>query len=68
MTFDFEKILESKLATRRKLASLPVAEKLKMLDDLRERAVAIRNATVQGESGAVVVREESLPYRESTDL
>ncbi len=42
MTFDLQKILESKRAMRRNLAARPVAEKLRMLDALRERALAIR--------------------------
>ena len=44
MTFDHEKILESKRATRQRLAALPIAVKLKMLDALRERAISIRKA------------------------
>jgi hypothetical protein len=31
---------------RRKLASLPVAEKLRMLDDMRKRELAIREQPV----------------------
>ncbi len=42
MTFDRQKILESKEARRRYLASRPVAEKLRMLDAMRERELAIR--------------------------
>ncbi|HUY34376.1 MAG TPA: hypothetical protein VMV69_16640 [Pirellulales bacterium] len=38
MTFDLRRILESKRALRRNLASRPVAEKLAMLDALRDRA------------------------------
>ena len=41
MSFDLQKILESKRALRRNLAARPVAEKLRMLDALRERALAI---------------------------
>jgi len=37
-----QKILESKLALRRELAKRPIAEKLRMLDAMREREVAIR--------------------------
>ena len=37
MTFDLQKILESKRAHRRRVASLPIGEKLRMLDVLRER-------------------------------
>ncbi len=42
MSFEMWKILESKRAMRQKLAALPVAEKLKLLDALRERQLAIR--------------------------
>ncbi len=44
MTFDLKRILESKIALRRELASRPVTEKLAMLDALRERALALREA------------------------
>jgi len=42
MSFDLQKMLESKRALRRNLAARPVAEKLRMLDALRERELAIR--------------------------
>jgi hypothetical protein len=42
MNPDFTKIEESKRAMRRKLAALPFAEKLRILDDLRERTLALR--------------------------
>lgn len=44
MTFDLQRILESKRALRRSLAQCPVAEKLALLDVLRERTRAIRAA------------------------
>ena len=44
MTFDLQRILESKRALRRNLASRPVTEKLAMLDALRDRARTIRAA------------------------
>ena len=47
MTFDLERILASKQALRRDLASRPVAEKLAMLDALRDRARAIRAAAAR---------------------
>jgi len=50
MTFDMRKVLESKQALRRRLAGLPVAEKLAMLDVLRDRALTIRKAAVLRES------------------
>ena len=61
MSFDLQKILESKRALRRDLAARPVAEKLRLLDALRERELAIRGRTIQSASGAV--REGSAPYR-----
>jgi len=42
MTSTLHDILESKRALRRALASLPVAEKLRMLDVMRERQMEIR--------------------------
>jgi hypothetical protein len=48
MTFDLQKIIESKKAMRKKLAALPIEEKLRMLDLLRERTLAIRAARDQG--------------------
>ena len=44
MTFDLEKVLQSKRKFRQQLAARPVAEKLAMLDTLRERALALRGA------------------------
>ncbi len=42
MTFDLARIIESKRALRSRLAQLPIGEKLRMLDALRERTLAIR--------------------------
>lgn len=44
MSFGLQKVLESKRAMRRSLAVRPMAEKLRMLDALREREVAIRGS------------------------
>ena len=63
MSFDLQKILESKRARRRNLAARPVAEKLRMLDALRERELAIRGREVHSDSASSVVREEPAPYR-----
>jgi hypothetical protein len=49
MKSDLKRILESKQAHREDLAGRPVAEKLAMLDALRERALAIR-ASRSGEA------------------
>jgi len=47
MTSTLQKVLHSKRAERRELPALPVAEKLRMLDAMRERDVAIREAGAQ---------------------
>lgn len=44
MTFDLARIIESKRAMRSRLSALPIGEKLRMLDLLRERTLAIRAA------------------------
>ncbi len=61
MSFDLQKILESKRALRRNLAARPVAEKLRLLDTLRERELAIRGRAAHPGSGAL--REEPTAYR-----
>jgi hypothetical protein len=55
MTFDLQRILESKRALRRSLAQRPVAEKLALLDTLRDRARVIRAAAAG--RAATVARE-----------
>jgi hypothetical protein len=60
MSFDLEKILQSKREFRRRLAARPLAEKLAMLDALRERALAIRSTGAVKE--AAVLREEPPVY------
>jgi hypothetical protein len=44
MTPSLQKILESKRALRRELAARPVAEKLRMLEAMRERTISIQRA------------------------
>lgn len=44
MSVDLSKIRESKRALRERLRTLPVSEKLRMLDAMREAAVRIRSA------------------------
>jgi hypothetical protein len=61
MTFDLAKILQSKREFRQRLAARPIAEKLAMLDALRERALTLRAAQPVTEAG--VLREEPPPYR-----
>lgn len=54
MTFDLQKILESKEARRRYLAARPVAEKLRMLDAMRERELAIRGSSQAAKEGSTL--------------
>lgn len=49
MTFDPEKVWQGKRELRRELASRPIAEKLAMLDVLRERALTLRAANKRHE-------------------
>jgi hypothetical protein len=44
VSFDFAQLWKSKRALRERLAARPLAEKLRMLDAMRERAVSIRAA------------------------
>ena len=46
MSFDLQRMLESKRAFRQKLAARPVTEKLRLLDELRARALAIHRSPV----------------------
>jgi hypothetical protein len=61
MTFDPAKILQNKREFRQRLAARPIAEKLAMLDALRERALAIRPARPASERD--VLREQPPCYR-----
>jgi hypothetical protein len=61
MKRDLSRILESKSAFRRELAARPIAEKLRMLDALRERTLAIRRASKSGAVTEAVVQETPPP-------
>jgi hypothetical protein len=61
MTFDIAKILQSKREFRQRLAARPIAEKLAMLDALRERALAIRPARLASKTSAL--REDAPSYQ-----
>lgn len=60
MTFDLARILQSKRDFRQRLAARPIAEKLALLDALRERALAIRPTRSVPEGGPL---REELPPR-----
>ena len=57
MSLDWQKVLESKRALRRNLAARPIAEKLRLLDALRERELAIRSGRAPVSPQADVLRE-----------
>jgi hypothetical protein len=61
MNFDLQKMLESKRAYRQQLAAKPIGEKLRILDALRERALAIQGCAMKLDSS--VLREEPPPNR-----
>ncbi len=60
MTFDLQRIIESKRAYRVRLAALPIGEKLRMLDTLCERQRIIRSSASKSES--TLLREEAAAY------
>ncbi len=60
MNFDFERIWEDKRKMRQRLAAAPIVEKLRMLDVLRERQLAIRGEAGRSNS---VIREEPTSRR-----
>ncbi len=63
MTFDLHKILASKRALRRNLAARPIGEKLRLLDALREREIAIRGRVVPPRPVAGTLYEPPTTYR-----
>ena len=64
MTFDLKRIVEAKRNYRRELAARPIAEKLAMLDALRERAVLLRGAT----AGSKEPRANAVPRPKKQSL
>jgi hypothetical protein len=60
MTFDLQKIYESKEAFRCNPAARPIAEKLRMLDAMRERELAIR---WKKQSNSSHLREKPAAYQ-----
>ena len=62
MSFDLQRILDSKRAFRQRLAARPIAEKLRVLDELRQRALALRGANASSSPRTDVLREVPAPY------
>jgi hypothetical protein len=58
MKLDLTRILESKRTFRRRGAARPLAEKLRMLDALRARTLAIRRASNPGPAKKDVTHQE----------
>jgi hypothetical protein len=61
MTYDLARILESKRQHRRLLAALPIEEKLRLLDELRQRTLDIRGCQP---AGSLILRQEPAVYSE----
>jgi hypothetical protein len=59
MKHDLARIGENKRAFRKQLAVRPVAEKLRMLDALRQRTLAIRRASNSGTAKNPVASDRS---------
>ena len=65
MTLDLQSIIDSKRAYRQSLAGRPVAEKLAMLDKLRERTLTIRRAAARRDALAASSEPPPLPTESS---
>ena len=61
MNFDLQRIIESKRTYRQHLATLPIGEKLRLLDAMRERELAIRGRNPFSHSATSVAADESTP-------
>ena len=61
MNFDLARILESKRQQRRALAALPIEEKLRLLDELRQRTLDIRGCQP---ASSLILRQEPAVYSE----
>lgn len=62
MTFDLKHMLKAKEAFRRELSTRPLLEKLRLLDEMRARALILRRST-PAESTHGVVAESPAEYR-----
>lgn len=61
------KFLEGKRTLRRDLAALPVVEKLRLLDALRARELAIRGNSVRPGAAGALQKEAGLPVPRPND-
>ena len=60
MKTNLRRIVEGKRALRKQLAERPIAEKLKMLDALRQRTLAIRRGSDSSPKKKAIVQEKPL--------
>jgi len=67
MTFDLQRIVVSKRAYRRYLMTLPIGEKLRILDALRKREIAIRRRELHSDVTSDRVREPLAPLWEESE-
>lgn len=63
MTFDLNRILQSKREFRQRMAARPIEEKLAMLDALRARAIALRESRSVAERAALQEEPSAYPAR-----
>ena len=66
MSFELEKIWESKRVFRRQLTALPIAKKLEILDALHERTLVIKNSRTAPKSCRL--GEQPLRYGNDSDF
>jgi hypothetical protein len=63
MILDWQRVVESKRALRRNIAAWPIAEKLRLLDALRERELLLRSGRAAPHPHADALREAPTLYR-----
>jgi hypothetical protein len=63
MISTLQKILESKRALRRELASQPVGEKLRLLDEMQDRESAIRAHVSRADPARALVASRKCPLQ-----
>jgi hypothetical protein len=62
VSFDLQRLIESKRAYRQHLRRLPIGEKLRLLDVMRERELALRARRGSNSTGDNTVSESATSY------
>jgi len=62
MSSYFQKALDSKSQMRSQLATLPIVEKMRLLDAMRARALELRSA-IETDGGLGALHEDIAPYK-----